>query len=229
MTWILTGLLCVALGVGGYSIGRATEQYAVVPVETPEDTAIQLASQVTVLFPSSLTYVQQTVFTQGTGLAGVDFIYVERQTGIDALTLMAIAAHESAWGSNNWSKRYNNVMSWGVSDSDPDRSYYATKTLCVLAAARGLKRLYLSEDATYYGGDLTLFGINNYYASDKGWAMAVLSIVKELEGKMTEGQRVKRWCVKTGLFTPDVVWDYEHTVTGWALYKTNRATVVVGR
>ena len=109
MTWILTGLLCIALGVGGYSIGRTTEKYAVVPVETPEDTAIQLASQVTVLFPSSFTYVQQIAFTQNTGLAGVDFIYVERQTGIDALTLMAIAAHESAWGSNNWSKRYNNL------------------------------------------------------------------------------------------------------------------------
>ena len=229
MTWILTGLLCIALGVGGYSIGRTTEQYAAVPVETPENTAVQLASQVTVLFPSSLTYVQQIAFTRGTGLAGVDFIYVERQTGIDALTLMAIAAHESAWGSNNWSKRYNNVMSWGVSDSDPDRSYYVTKTLCVLATAKGLKRLYLSEDATYYGGDLTLFGINKYYAGDKNWAMAVLSIVKELEGKMTEGQRVKRWCVKTGLFTPDVVWDYEHTVIGWALYKTNKATVVAGR
>lgn len=228
-TWVLVALLCVTLGVGGYSIGHATEQAAVVPVATPEDTAIQLASQVTVLFPSVLTYVQQTALEAGTGLSGVDFIYCERQTGIDALTLMAIAAHESAWGSNAWAKRYNNVMSWGISDSDPDRGYYDTKTQNVLAAAKGLKRLYLSEGATYYGGDLTLFGINKYYASDTNWAAGVLVIVRQLEAKLSEGQRVKRWCVKTGLFTPDVVWDEIHTVVGWSLYKTNQNPAIAGR
>ena len=229
---ILVFLLTVAVLFGGLYIGiRYSENKDAItaPVETPEDTAIQLASQTTVLFPSTLTYVQQTALTKGTGLANVDFIYVERQTGIDALTLMAIAAHESAWGTNNWSKRYNNVMSWGISDSDPDRGYYDTKTQNVLAAAKGLKRLYLSEDATYYGGDLTLFGINKYYASDKNWATGVLAIVKQLEAKLSEGQRVKRWCVKTGLFTPDVVWDEIHIVVGWSLYKTNNAPAIAGR
>ena len=200
-----------------------------VPVPSPDDVGIQLASQTTILCPSYLSYADQTRLEQGTGLAGVDFIYVERQTGIDALTLMAIAAHESTWGSNFWAANYNNVMSWGISDVNPDRVKYATKSLNVLVAAAGLKRLYLTQGSTYWGGEATLVGINRYYASDKSWSTGVLAIVKELEGKLTEQQRMKRYCVKTGLFAAPVNWDYEHTVTGWALYKTNKAVVTAGR
>jgi hypothetical protein len=203
--------LCLSF-YGGYRAGLP------VPV-TIEDTALQLASQTTILCPSYLSYADQTRLTQGTGLAGVDFIYVERATGIDALTLMAIAAHESAWGSNHWAKEHNNVMSWGISDTNPDQVVFETRSLNVFIAAAGLKRLYLEATGLYWGGAPTLYGINKYYATDKGWASAVLSIVAELEGRLREEQRMKRWCVKTSLFTFDVVWDYEHLVTGFALYK----------
>ena len=142
---------------------------------------------------------------------------------------MAIAAHESAWGSNSWSVKYNNVMSWGISDSNPDRSRYDTKTLNVFYAAQGLKKLYLTESGRYYGGELTLWGVNKYYASDKNWANAVNAILKDLESKLTEEQRMKRWMTKTGLFSVPVTWDYEHLVTGWTTYKANNATVVAGR
>ena len=221
-TWLLVALFCVVFGVGGYSIGNTAREPAV-------ETGTQLASQVTVLYPSTLTYVQQTALEKGTGLAGVDFIYVERQTGIDALTLMAIAAHESAWGSNYWATNYNNVMSWGISDSSPDLTRYSTKTMNVLIAAQGLKRLYLSPSAKYYGGSLTLWGMNKYYATDKGWADGVNSILKQLEAKLTEEQCMKRWMTKTGLYAVPVTWDYEHLVTGWVTYKANNATAVVGR
>ena len=226
-TWKRTIVMLAVLmlvGAGMFCLGRWTAPRATTP-----DTATQLASQTTVLFPSTLSYAQQTAITKGTGLAGVDFIYVERQTGIDALTLMAIAAHESAWGTNSWATKYNNVMSWGISDSDPSRYAYATKTLNVYAAAQGLKSLYLTPGATYYGGSLTLWGINKYYASDKGWADGVNAILKQLEAKLTEEQRMKRWMMKTGLFSVPVTWDYEHLVTGWVTYKANNATAVAGR
>ena len=224
-TWVLLAwlLALILIGAGMFYAGRMS-----VRTPTPE-TGAQLASQTTVLFPSTLTYAQQTALTKGTGLAGVDFIYVERQTGIDALTLMAIAAHESAWGSNYWATNYNNVMSWGISDSSPDLTRYSTKTMNVLIAAQGLKRLYLSPSAKYYGGAITLWGINKYYASDKGWADGVNAILKQLEAKLTEEQRMKRWMMKTGLFSVPVTWDYEHLVTGWVTYKANNATAVAGR
>ena len=221
VTWLLVGLFCV-VAVGGYSIGHTAKEPAV-------ETGTQLASQVTVLYPSTLTYAQQTALEKGTGLEGVDFIYVERQTGIDALTLMAIAAHESAWGSNYWATNYNNVMSWGISDSSPDRTRYSTKTMNVLIAAQGLKRLYLSPSAKYYGGSLTLWGMNKYYATDKSWADSVNTILKQLEALLSEEQRMKRWCNKVGLFTVPTTWDAETKRLGWAFYKMNNATAVAGR
>ena len=228
LMWLALVLLAFTVGASCYVILERVQEVPAPVVETP-DTATQLASQVTVLFPSYLTYAQQTALEKGTGLAGVDFIYVERQTGIDALTLMAIAAHESAWGSNYWAKTYNNVMSWGISDSSPDRTRYSTKTMNVLIAAQGLKRLYLSPSAKYYGGALTLWGINKYYASDKGWADGVNGILKQLEALLSEEQRMKRWCNKVGLFTVPTTWDAETKRLGWAFYKMNNATAVAGR
>ena len=52
-TWVLVALLCVTLGVGGFFIGQTAK-------DALPDTATQLASQVTVLFPSYLAYAQQT-------------------------------------------------------------------------------------------------------------------------------------------------------------------------
>lgn len=224
----LTVIIVAGGYFAGYLLGRKSQPTVVAPVTTLP-TGVQLASQMTVLCPSYLTYADQTRIEKGTGLEGVDFIYVERQTGIDAVTLMAIAAHESSWGNNSWAKRYNNVMSWGISDSDPDRAYYDTKTANVLAAAKGLKRLYLSEDATYYGGDLTLYGVNKYYASDKGWAAGVLAIVKQIEAKLTQEQQMKRWCVKVGLFAVPVTWDEVTKKIGWSFYKMNQAPAIAGR
>lgn len=209
---------------GGYSIGT---RYPLT-TETPE-TGIQIASQTTVLYPSTLTYNQQKAILSGTGLSDVDFIYVERQTGIDAITLISIAAHESDWGTNYWAKTYNNVMSWGISDSNPDREKYATKTMNVYVAAMGLKKLYLDPSGKYYGGGLTLWHINHYYASDKYWADGVNKIVLSVESLLPEVQRMKRYMMKTTLFTSDVLWDYEHLITGWTFYKANKAPAIAGR
>jgi len=229
MKKILTILLILAfMGMAvrvGYYNGNLNRQKVI----SVDEIGVQLASQSTVICPSYMTYADQTRLEKGTGLDGVDFIYVERQTGIDALTLMAIAAHESAWGSNYWATNYNNVMSWGISDSSPDRTRYSTKTMNVLIAAQGLKRLYLSPSAKYYGGSLTLWGMNKYYATDKSWADSVNTILKQLEALLSEEQRMKRWCNKVGLFTVPTTWDAETKRLGWAFYKMNNATAVAGR
>ena len=77
-TWVLVAVLTLTLGAGGgmayYYQGKIAAQPSV------KDTATLLASQTTVLFPSTLTYAQQTALTKGTGLAGVDFLYVEKAT-----------------------------------------------------------------------------------------------------------------------------------------------------
>jgi len=237
-TWLVVAILCVTLGVGGFSLGRTTEQAAVAPVETPEQTAVQLASQVTVLYPSYLTYSQQKRLLQKTLLSRVDFIYIERriyeETGVyvDALTVMAICAHESGWGSKHWATEHNNPMSWGVSDSNPDQTVYPSATYGVYIAVRGLVSLYYKPGATYYS--LTLWDMNKYYcpgsAESLAWANGVDAIVKELEAKLTPEQLMRRWANKTGLLDAPTDWSNDATHRlGWALWKVQNSPVVAGR
>lgn len=241
---IVVVLLCLLGAVGFFGFKTYNDNVAlqkridtmsatIASLQEQLSTAAKIASKTTVLCPSYLTYAQQTALEKGTGLAGVDFLYVEKKTGIDALTLFAIAVHESSVngnpGTNYWAKTYNNVMSLGITAENPDRTYYSSKTMNVLITAQWLARAYLSTDGLYYHGGLTQWDIGKSYASDGSWATGVTNALAKLEKKLTELQRMKRWCTSTTLFTPDVTWDYEHLVTGWALFKTNNATVVAGR
>lgn len=225
---LILGFIGIAVGVGYYS-GNLNKQTVI----SVDEIGIQLASQATVICPSYMTYVDQTRLEKGTGLEGVDFLYVEKKTGLDAIFLMSVAKHESSQngipGTNYWAKTYNNIMSLGITQSNPDRTHYATKTINVLTTAQWLVRGYLNTEAPYYHGGLTQWEIGQSYASDGSWAAGVTSAIKYYEGLLTETQRMKRTLVKTGIFTPDVVWDEIHTVFGWGWYKTNRATVTVGR
>jgi hypothetical protein len=229
LIWVLVFLFIIGAGVSGYLLGTATVSPSAVVPAKPEDTGVQIASQTTVICPSYMTYVDQTRIEKGTGLEGVDFLYVEKQTGLDGLFLMSIAAWESNWGTNYWAKTYNNIMSLGVTTIDPDRTHYPTKTQNVLATAQWLLRGYLTKGAPYYHGGLTQWEIGLSYASDGSWATGVTNMIKTIEGKLTLTQRMKRWMVKTGIFTPDVTWDYEHQVIGWALYKVNNTKTITGR
>ncbi len=222
-----------ALGGAGYLTTAMLDQQSTAKTATPDVVAVQLASQVTIVCPSYMTYADQTRLEAGTQFVGCDFLYVERETGIDALTLYALAVHESGWHGNYWSKTYNNVMSFGISDTNPDRTHYATKTANVLATARYLKKEYLTAGGRYYHAGQTLWCINYYYCPNTrmsyAWADGVNSVLKELAAKLTIEQRMRRWCVNTGLFTLPVTWDYTHETIGMSLYKINNAAVVAGR
>lgn len=215
------------------------------PTETPAEAviaeqviAVKLASQVTVLYPSYLTYAQQKALLRVTGLADVDFLYVEKriygETGIyvDALTVMAICGYESGWGSNHWSQEHNNPMSWGVSATNPNQTVYPSRTYGVYIAVRGLVSLYYSVGAPYYS--LTLWDMNKYYcpgsAESLSWANEVNVIVKELEATLTPEQKMRRWCNKTGMLDVPTDWsnDATHRV-GWIMYKADSAVVTAGR
>lgn len=225
-------IIAATVGLGGYMLGKQAQVPVVTPVTTLP-TGVQLASQMTVLCPSYMTYADQTRIERGTGLEGVDFIYVERQTGLDAVFLMAVAWQESSKdgvpGTNYWAVNYNNIMSLGITTTNPDRTHYTSKTANVLATAQWLIRGYLTVGAPYYHGGLTQYEIGKSYAWDGSWATGVTNCINDIEAKLTDTQRMKRWCVKTTLFQPDVIWDYEHTVVGWSFYKANKLPIISGR
>lgn len=236
-------LLIIIIGWGiGWQVEKlnsipATEIKTDAQIDADFRTDAQIVSDTTVLFPSYLTYDQMRKITKGTGLESIDFIYAEKNTGIDALTLIAIAAHESAWGSNYWAKTYNNVMSWGVSDTNPDRTYYKTKLENVIYTGKELNKLYLSETGVFYHG-CTLWDICVHYCPTKdstgkltySWAKGVTDLRTELENKyLTEPQRVKRWAVKTGLISPPYDWTQNKLDIIYILYKVNLNKVTLGR
>ena len=215
-----------------------------VPAETPAEaviaeqvTAVKLASQVTVLYPSYLTYAQQGRILKPTLLSKVDFIFIEKlihaETGIyvDAVTIMSICAHESGWGSNHWAVEHNNPMSWGI-DETPDQTVYPSPTYGVYIAVRGLVSMYYKPGAKYYS--LTLWDMNKYYcpssAASLTWANDIDDIYKSLEATLTPEQLMRRWCNKTGML--DVPTDWSNDAThrmGWIFYKANNAVVTAGR
>ena len=94
-------ILCIALAFALYPKAREL---------IPSETAIQLATTITVLRPSFVNTIQIESFLKGTGLAGFGdaFIEAEKQSGIGADYLVSIACHESGYGSNYWWKYWNN-------------------------------------------------------------------------------------------------------------------------
>ncbi|MGC9001218.1 glucosaminidase domain-containing protein [Caldisericum sp.] len=177
--------------------------------EVPKETATQLASTITVLRPSFMSVLQIEAFLKGTGLAGYGkaFLEAEKQSGIGADYLVAIACHESGYGSNYWWKYWNNCFSWGITDSGANSEAYKikqmTKEEAIVYIAKQIKSLYLTPGAPYYSGE-TLAAINKYYASDQNWASSVIAIHNSLVKNLPEEIRAKQWIVGARILTGDM-------------------------
>ncbi|NLH62467.1 MAG: hypothetical protein GX452_13795 [Ignavibacteriales bacterium] len=114
---LLTIVLCVMTCI------TITQKIAEKP-GTINETAVELAKTITVLRPSFMTASQLESIVKGTGLAnyGWAFLEAEKQSGIGADYLLAIAIHESGWGSNDWWKTWNNYVYTGYYRSSPERT-----------------------------------------------------------------------------------------------------------
>lgn len=102
----------------------------------------------------------------GTGLEGLGqaLVQAESETGINALVLAGICAHESAWGTSRLARERNNLAGMGAFDDAPDRAMrFESREDCVMFLAR-LLRDRQDEDLREIGG---------WYASDPGWAEKV--------------------------------------------------------
>jgi hypothetical protein len=177
--------------------------------EPPKETATQLASTITVLRPSFMSASQIEAFLKNTGLAGYGkaFLEAEKQSGIGADYLVAIACHESGYGTNYWWKYWNNPFSWGVTDSGPNSEAYKIRQMskeeAIIYISKQIKNLYLTPGAPYYSGE-TLAAINKYYASDPNWASSIITIHSSLVKNLPEDVRAKQWIVGARILTGDM-------------------------
>lgn len=136
-----------------------------------------------VRFPSGLTAEELAQRLNGTALALVasDFIQAEADTGVNALFLAALAAHESSWGTSDLARTKQNLFGFTAYDAAPDESAasFASWSACIAYVARYLADEYLTPGGAYYDGG-TLASIGSLYASDPLWASQILTIWGEL-------------------------------------------------
>jgi beta-N-acetylglucosaminidase len=125
---------------------------------------------------------------------GKSFIEAEKRTGVNALILAAIAAHESAFGRSRIAQDKNNLYGFGAFDHDPYNmahtfSSYHDGTITV---ASYLSRNYLTSGGRYYCGD-TLQGINTHYATDIYWADRVSNMMKTIAEASVDSATIATW------------------------------------
>ena len=117
------------------------------------------------------------------------FCAIEKEYGINAYLLPAIAAHESSWGTSNRAVNDNNLT--GLEVYEPvSRGYVSnSKVDNLLRTAELLSTEYLDENGEYYNG-LGVYDINTKYCyyEDKSapnykWGDSIITIANELINK----------------------------------------------
>lgn len=123
-----------------------------------------------------------------------DFIvYCERKYGVSAAFINAVAVRESSAGTAGYGRAdsrcnlfsvrlgngsYKNYRSGGRS---VDEAYMSSiEEFCKLISTQ-----YLSPSGAYYGGSSTSYGVNKYYAENKGWSAAIESSRRDFYNRLS--------------------------------------------
>lgn len=104
-------------------------------------------------------------------LAGA-FLQAEKEYGVNAIALVGIAAHESAWGTSRRARYDNNLTGFGVYSDSSSGINGKTKTANILRTAKCLATRYAEPGQSYFHGT-GLLGVNRSYAASKTWAARV--------------------------------------------------------
>jgi beta-N-acetylglucosaminidase len=237
--FFLTILVVILVITAGISYEKSLQPVATIP----QNTATQLAQTITVLRPSFMTADYIDNFTKGTPLQGhgYDFIKAEELSGIGADYLLAIAIHESGWGTNYYSRVYHQIFSWGIWDRGAtSEAYYSSITGCLVGEYQvingskvwkdgvpvKIKKLYLTKGASYYSGE-TLSAINKYYASDSSWASAVIDIHSKIVEKLPEDVRAKQWIMGSKIMNGNLPSPDYYTTDYWSKPVTREELAVI--
>ena len=201
--------------------------------ELPEETAIKLAKQTTIIRPSFAIASEIDKLLKRTRMAGLGWalLKAEKETGIGADFMYALARQESNLGNNNnWSlPPYNNPYSWDITSKGAgSEASFKSIADCILFVAQKLKKNYLTPGAVYYKGE-TPQSVAIYYCGgdDVAWYTGVLSGMKIFQSSLSESKRAKIWAMETGiikgnlsppLFFTDSYWQHSITPEELAIY-----------
>ena len=138
-----------------------------------------------VTIPSLVTAYEIDAIAANTELAGLGraFVEAEVEAKVNAMFLLALAVHESSWGSSTLAREKNNLFGFGAYDRDPyhGAKVFATKEECIKYVAQFLREHYL--EGVYYRGN-TIQNINSRYASDRAWGEKIFATMTALDAKI---------------------------------------------
>ena len=147
-----------------------------------EKREIPLHFEMSLLTPSGLTAQDLEKRLSKTTLKGLSEYYIraEYESGVNALFLVSLSAHESSWGKSKIAGTKNNLFGWGANTEDPSNAKsFSTKGECILHVANKIKSNYLTESGKYFRG-YTLSDMNKIYAADKEWDSKIFKTMKSI-------------------------------------------------
>jgi len=131
--------------------------------------------------PSGFTAERLERAFAGTALAGIGeaLVEAEQATGINALILAAICAHESGWGTSRLAREKGNLAGLGAYDGAEYSCGIAfdSRAASVMFLADLLATKYC-PGGCYFGGSFDLTGVGVRYASDPAWARKVAGCMR---------------------------------------------------
>lgn len=97
------------------------------------------------------------------------FYKCEKTYGVNAVVVMGIAIHESAWGTSRRAREDHNLTGYGVTSDSAKGINAPTKEENLMMTAKLLKEKYLVKGGAYYHGP-TVKGVNQKYCVGNTWA-----------------------------------------------------------
>ena len=123
---------------------------------------------------SNLTKDKAKKILKGTALEDCSdyFIECEEKYGVNAIGVMAIAVHESAWGTSRRAQEDHNLTGYGVYSDSAKGINAPSKEDNLLMTAKLLKESYLTKSGSHYKGT-SLMAVNESYCTSGDWAINV--------------------------------------------------------
>jgi len=119
----------------------------------------------------------------GTGLNGIGgaLVAAEAETGINALLLAGVVAHETGWGQSRLAREKNNLAGLGAYDGQECSAgiRFDSRAASVMFLAELLAVKY-APGGKHFGGSHDLAGIGVRYASDPAWAEKVAGCMRAI-------------------------------------------------
>jgi len=142
---------------------ESTVNYVIEQEEIPAYSYAQVQAM-DMSVPSGVTVDDLKLVTRHKLVGTEETLYqLEQEYDLNCLFLLAIASHESAYGTAQF--RPNNVCGYGGKG-------FSSVNECLRTVGKALANSYLSPDGSYYKGN-TIAAVNRTYAADGSWNVKV--------------------------------------------------------